>query len=63
MRATFIGQDGSMGLVHGREYDIQIFLDGKYIYVRWGVFGLKYCPYSNLKRLQENWKLATEKGE
>lgn len=52
-----------MGLIHGRSYNVRIISQGKYIYVQWGLVGMCYCPYSSLKKLQENWELETEKGE
>lgn len=52
MKARFIGADGSMGLVYGRVYNIQIWFDRDCIYVGWGK---RFCPYSNLQKLQENW--------
>lgn len=63
MKATFIGKNGSMGLIHGRNYNVRIISQGRYIYVQWGLVGMCYCPYSSLKKLQENWELETEKGE
>lgn len=57
MKARFIGKNGSMGLVHGRIYNIQIWSDNDYIYVRWGSLT---CPYTNLKTLHENWRAVED---
>lgn len=60
MNARFIGADGSMGLVHGRVYNIQIWSDRDCIYVGWGK---RFFPYSNLQKLQENWTLANDEKD
>lgn len=57
MEARFIGENGSMGLVHNRIYNIQIWSKGDYIFVGWGP---RACPYSNLQKLHENWRAVEE---
>lgn len=52
MLMRFIGENGSMGLVHGNVYSVRIFSYGPCIYVRWKN---NFCPYSSFKKLQENW--------
>lgn len=61
MLAKFIGANGSMGLIHGKTYAIEIDTQraDNYIWVRWydtmrdkSVF----CPYSSVKKLSENWE-------
>lgn len=58
MKARFVGEDGSMGLVHGRVYSIMITTSNDdYISVCWG---LRACHYTNLKTLHENWRAVEE---
>lgn len=57
MKARFIGADGSMGLVHGRVYNILITSNEDYISVCWGT---NACHYINLKTLHENWRAVEE---
>lgn len=49
----FIGEEGSMGLHHGRIYNCKIFVGYSYIWVDWRRGN---CPYSTLKTLCENWE-------
>ena len=35
MKARFIGSNGSMGLRHGKVYDITITKDARYVWVNW----------------------------
>lgn len=53
IKLRFIGEEGSMGLHHGRIYSCKIFVGYSYIWVDWG---RDRCPYSTLKTLCENWK-------
>lgn len=55
--ATFIGQDGSMDLKHGKKYNIAIYHRfGEYV-VEW--FNNR-CPYSTMKALLRNWNLESD---
>lgn len=66
MVAEFIGCDGSMGLRHGKFYDITITKDSRYVWVKWEpktlleaasqFLGSKpyRCAYSNEAKLSEN---------
>lgn len=51
--ATFIGEDGSMGLRHGKIYKVKVFYKEPYIYVKWGFF--RKCPYESINSLYKNW--------
>ena len=57
MLLKFIGENGSMDLIRGREYEVDIRSDYKFIYVRW--FNEKgqvvCCPYSSPALLACNW--------
>lgn len=57
MKARFVGENGSMGLVHGKVYRIQITSNEDYISVFWGT---NACYYVNLKTLHENWRAVEE---
>lgn len=57
MKARFVGENGSMGLVHGRVYNILICSNDDYISVSWGS---GRCNYANLKKLHENWRAVEE---
>lgn len=52
--ATFIGRDGSMGLVNGKQYSILVSPLRKGFLVEWGMYGR--CPYDTMKGLLKNWK-------
>lgn len=54
MKAIFIGEDGSMGLIRGKVYDIDIKLEGEYIMVHWSD-GRGTCPYQSIQSLYNNW--------
>lgn len=57
--ARFIGRDGSMGLRHGRYYEITIYgkPDEDLIFVEWiGYDGFLWkCPYGSIEALMQNW--------
>lgn len=69
MEARFIGSNGSMGLRHGRVYNITITKDARYVWVNWesnGIVGTflqllcgtpSRCPYHNEQTLRENWDI------
>lgn len=69
MEARFIGNNGSMGLRHGKVYNITITKDARYIWVNWehkeiGKTILQLlggtpsrCPYHNEQALRENWNI------
>ena len=61
MKAVFIGEDGSMGLVRGRVYDIDIKLERDFITVYWSE-GRCVCPYQSIQSLYRNW-VTYIKGE
>lgn len=62
-KATFVGMNGSMGLVHGRTYSVQVYKSGRYWWVEW-VTGrnpitdrvrTNRCPYGSVEKVRENW--------
>ena len=55
MYGTFIGRDGSMGFKHGKSYGFITYCKNDVLILR-TIEGL-YCPYSNLEKLLENWRI------
>jgi hypothetical protein len=57
MLLRFVGENGSMGLVRGIVYDVDIISGHKYVYVKWvnekGNF--VQCPYSSIEQLVSSW--------
>ena len=61
MLLRFIGRNGSMGLTHGKNYNVSIrnSNDNRYIYVEWMNKNEKYgCPYSSPQSFAANWESA-----
>lgn len=64
-KATFVGMNGSMGLVRGRTYSVQVYQSGRYLWVEWvtgrnpitGRVRTNRCPYGSVEKIQENWVL------
>ena len=63
MLLKFIGADGSMGLQHGKIYNVEVKTEGKYIWVtifyyeiREKIYEKWRCPYSSPQTLSANWK-------
>jgi hypothetical protein len=54
---TFKGQDGSMGYVHGREYDLEVELGGFWPYMIYPQrsSGADPCAYESKQKFEENW--------
>lgn len=63
MLLEFIGENGSMDLVRGREYEVDIRSDYKYIYVRWfnELGQVVCCPYSSPALFACSWMAPTHK--
>lgn len=61
MKARFIGHDGSMGLRHGKMYDIQICCGKNFHAVLWKKGFLTTCIgrclYSSAEGVFDNWEL------
>lgn len=60
MYLKFIGEDGSMGLKHGKTYSVRVETHDGYIWVIWGFIGMYYksCPHSSPQTFTENWAKA-----
>ena len=52
MKLRFVGKNGSMGLVHGKVYDVTIETKYSHIVVSWCG---NFCPYSTITSLADNW--------
>lgn len=71
MFARFIGEDGSMGLVHGNVYEIVLYDFKEKAVVLWvyekisksgiPVYYKGACTYSDFKKLAENWEIVRRK--
>lgn len=71
MFARFIGEDGSMGLKHGNVYEILLYDFKGMAVVSWRcgkisnlgipLYYKKSCPYSDFKKLAENWEIVRRK--
>lgn len=61
MLTKFIGANGSMGLIRGRYYPIEIKRLDEYllvkIYTRLDDY-FRYRPYSSIKKFKENWEMT-----
>lgn len=56
MYLKFIGEDKSMGLSHGRVYDVRVKTKNNYIWVEIPNSAWK-CPYSSPQSFAANWQL------
>lgn len=62
-KATFVGMNGSMGLVRGRTYSVKVYRSGEYLWVEWvtgrnpitGRVRTNRCPYGSAEKVRENW--------
>lgn len=54
MHLKFIGKDGSMGLEHGKVYNVDIIDKHSCIWVKWGYN--KECPYDSPQSFAANWE-------
>ena len=53
MRLKFIGANGSMGLVHGKAYEVKVFTKLNYILATWSSDII--CPYDSPQSFAANW--------
>lgn len=65
-KGTFIGKDGSMGFVHGREYHINLRSLKRGVFRRdWILLTDKQsklnCPYRSIETLLKNWNITYKK--
>lgn len=58
MKATYIGQDKSMGFRTGKTYNIETKVKRNMIFLM--AEGGKYCPYSRVETLLENWEIKQD---
>ena len=55
--ARFIGET-SCGFVSGRTYELEIFTDSRWVWVKDKHSGAK-CPYASIKALGNNWEIPS----
>lgn len=64
LKLRFIGANGSMGLTHGKVYDVDVGYNPltEDFYVEWNVCGVgkRRCPYYSMQKLLENWERPGE---
>ena len=63
MLLKFIGDNGSMDLIRGKEYEVDIRSDYRYIYVSWfnELGQVVRCPYSSPALFACNWMKSDTK--
>lgn len=57
MKARYIGKDGSRGFENGRIYHIKTDIQRNWLWVYDNESKKRYCPYTNLEKMLENWEL------
>lgn len=59
MKLKFIGADGSLGLRHGKIYDLTLKTAVGYIIaiIKTGWISDTVCPYGSMKAFAANWEL------
>ena len=59
MKLKFIGEDGSLGLRHGKTYYVALKTLGGFVIatIKTGWISDTVCPYSSLKAFAANWEL------
>ena len=66
--ATFVGLNGSMGLVHGKTYTVRGYVSNGYLWVEWvvgknpftGRAKTRSCPYASVEKVRKNWALPSD---
>ena len=59
MYLKFVGEDKSMGLSHGKMYNVRVKTKNNYIWVEISniLFSSWECPYSSPQSFAANWQL------
>lgn len=59
MKLKFIGEDGSLGLCHGKTYNVTLKTIGEYVVavIKTGWISDTVCPYGSMKAFAANWEL------
>ena len=59
MKLKFIGTDGSLGLQHGKTYEVNLKTAGRYLIARiqTGWISETICPYGSVQAFAKNWEL------
>lgn len=59
MKLRFIGADGSLGLQHGKKYEITLKTFNQYVVaiIKTGWLSDTICPYESMQALAKNWEI------
>jgi hypothetical protein len=65
MKLKFIGKDGSLGLQHGKTYNVTLKTLGGLVIatIKTGWISDTLCPYGSMKAFAANWELDDKHGE
>ena len=54
VRLVYVGENGYTGLCTGQAYEVDVYSNDGYIYVKWDE--LSACPYESLSALNKDWE-------
>ena len=59
MKLRFIGADGSLGLQHGKKYEITLKTFNQYVVaiIKTGWLSDTICPYGSMQAFAKNWEI------
>lgn len=59
MKLRFIGTDGSLGLQHGKKYEITLKTFDQYVVaiIKTGWLSDTICPYGSMQAFAKNWEI------
>ena len=59
MKLKFIGTDGSLGLKHGKTYNVTLKTFDKYVVaiIKINFMDSVICPYGSMQALAKNWEI------
>ena len=59
MKLRFIGADGSLGLQHGKKYEVTLKTFNQYVVaiIKTGWLSDTICPYGSMQAFAKNWEI------
>jgi len=59
MKLRFIGADGSLGLQHGKKYEVRLKTFNQYVVaiIKTGWLSDTICPYGSMQAFAKNWEI------